>query len=243
MECILLQDNHIKIEYCEVEQAEKSFYTFTLDQGHFKLDYLLAHDFLCNEEHQAYRIMITIEQEYLSKYGNFTTIPEQKRPCCALQIQIYELLHCKLQGAQKLLFLESSVLFILHLLKNDNTHTASPCLFDDKTHESLCIKVKHAQEYILENLSDKLSIALIATKVGTNENYLKRQFKLIMGCTIFEFIRENRMIKAKYLLQNTDKQVKEIALETGYSSISSFSQSFKKFFGFSPKTINQETFS
>jgi AraC-like DNA-binding protein len=45
------------------------------------------------------------------------------------------------------------------------------------------------------------------------------------------------MEKAKHLLLHTDKTIGDIALMTGYASVSSFSQSFKNYFGITPGGI------
>ncbi|MBP6624476.1 MAG: helix-turn-helix transcriptional regulator, partial [Chitinophagaceae bacterium] len=95
-------------------------------------------------------------------------------------------------------------------------------------------KIQQAKKYILENLSNNLTIPIIATNVGTNQCYLKKGFKEVYEQTIFEFIQENRMIKAKYLLQSANSNITEIADMVGYSSLSSFSQSYKNYFGISP---------
>jgi AraC-like DNA-binding protein len=42
------------------------------------------------------------------------------------------------------------------------------------------------------------------------------------------------MIKAKHLLQIANPNITEIAYSVGYSSLSSFSQSYKNYFGISP---------
>jgi AraC-like DNA-binding protein len=66
-------------------------------------------------------------------------------------------------------------------------------------------------------LDENITIPILSNLVGTNQCYLKKGFKEVTGKTIFEFIQENRMEKAKYLLQNSDKTIGEIALLTGYA--------------------------
>lgn len=95
-------------------------------------------------------------------------------------------------------------------------------------------KMQLAKNYIIDNLSTNLTIPIIASAVGTNQCYLKKGFKEVFNQTIFEFIRENRMIKAKYLLENTSQNITEIAFAVGYASLSSFSQAYKNYFGITP---------
>lgn|GEM_PF-1538454 len=233
-------NHHISIQYKEIDPVEGSFYTFKSLEDNYEMDYVLGNDFFLDLKEKSYRIKVKIKKDYVKKYGDFGTNEEPIKPSCALQIQFYEIVQCQLKGLNRVLFMESSILFILHLLQK-GAQLESPCLScQTKNNESLCMKVKMAQEYILSHLSENLTIPSIAMKVGTNQNYLKKQFKEILGCTIFEFIRENRMTKAKFLLINTTKQIEEIALESGYSSISSFSQAFKSFYGFSPSSLTKE---
>ena len=91
-----------------------------------------------------------------------------------------------------------------------------------------------AKNYIIENIANNITIPIIANAVGTNQCYLKNGFKEIFNQTIFEFLQENRMIKAKYLLENTSQNITEIAFGVGYASLSSFSQAYKNYFGITP---------
>ncbi len=95
-------------------------------------------------------------------------------------------------------------------------------------------KINLAKKYILDNLSDTLTIPLIAGNIGTNQCYLKKGFKEVYNQTIFEFIQENRSIKARHLLQKPNANITEIAYDVGYSSLSSFSQAYKNYFGINP---------
>ncbi|MDZ7614307.1 MAG: helix-turn-helix domain-containing protein [Flavobacteriaceae bacterium] len=54
------------------------------------------------------------------------------------------------------------------------------------------------------------------------------------GKTIYEFVIENRMVKANHLLKNTDKKLFEISEIVGYASTSSFSKAYSNYFGVNP---------
>ena len=50
------------------------------------------------------------------------------------------------------------------------------------------------------------------------------------------------MIKARHLLQNHNPNITEIAHDVGYSSLSSFSQAYKNYFGISPTEQLKQVF-
>lgn len=82
-----------------------------------------------------------------------------------------------------------------------------------------------------------LTIADLARRVGTNECYLKQQFKAHMGQTVAQFIRQCRMANAVVLLAQGIWQLQEIACFVGYRSPSHFSKVFKEIHGYAPSDV------
>ena len=96
--------------------------------------------------------------------------------------------------------------------------------------------------YIEENLSEKLSLKIIAEKAHFSPFHFHRLFKIIVGETLHNFINRKRIEKAaSYLLHQKEKNSTEIAEKVGFSNLSSFSKSFKKFYGISPNKFKKES--
>ena len=95
-------------------------------------------------------------------------------------------------------------------------------------------KITRARELLLEHIGNPITIKTLSRKVAMNECYLKKGFKEIYGCTIFEFYQSQRMDHAKYLLYEKGLSVTEVSMLLGYSSISHFSTAFKKHTGLKP---------
>lgn len=94
-----------------------------------------------------------------------------------------------------------------------------------------------AKEIILARLHDPLSLPDLAQQIGTNERYLKDHFKTMFGTTVFGFIHDVRMDRARELLGQGDKSVAQVARLLGYKHASHFSSVFKKQFGVTPKEV------
>ncbi|MGL1891259.1 MAG: AraC family transcriptional regulator [Spirochaetaceae bacterium] len=88
--------------------------------------------------------------------------------------------------------------------------------------------------YILTNLQNKISLEDIAKEVNVNPSYLSRVFKKEMGYTISKYIREKRVIEAKWMLTNTDDSITDIALNLGFEDVNYFTKVFKKERGITP---------
>ena len=96
--------------------------------------------------------------------------------------------------------------------------------------------------YIEENLSEKLTLEIISEKAHFSPFHFHRLFKVIVRETVNNFINRKRIEKAAaYLLYQNDKNITEIAELVGYQNLSSFSKSFKKFYGLSPQKFKEES--
>lgn len=96
--------------------------------------------------------------------------------------------------------------------------------------------------YIEENLSEPLSLKIIAEKAHFSTFHFHRLFKIIVGETVHNFIIRKRIEKAaSYLLYQKSKNITEVAAQVGFGNLSAFSKSFKKFYGISPNKFKEES--
>jgi len=90
-------------------------------------------------------------------------------------------------------------------------------------------------EYINENLHEKsLSVSGICQAFFISESTLMRNIKKMTGISTSEYIKLQRLEKAKDYLLHSEKSIKEIAAECGFTTQYYFSNSFKKKYGCSP---------
>ncbi len=183
-----------------------------------------------------YEFQIKVEKSYFEKYNEQLEFNIEKQSiCCNTQAKLFDIINCKLHGIQRKIYLESHILFLVYQTQKNNlifNLNCGGCAIINKPIEAA--KIQKAKLYILENIQNIITIPIVAEYVGTNQCYLKKGFKEIFNQTIFEFIQENRMIKAKHLLQESQTSIADVAQSVGYSSTSSFSQSYKNYFGISP---------
>ncbi len=89
-------------------------------------------------------------------------------------------------------------------------------------------------DYITAHITEVLSIQFLASRAGYTEYYFSRKFKQEKGCSISEFIRQERIRKAQLLLSSTNMSIIDICNELCFSSRSYFSDTFQKVTGESP---------
>ncbi|NIG56175.1 AraC family transcriptional regulator [Chitinophaga sp. Cy-1792] len=88
--------------------------------------------------------------------------------------------------------------------------------------------------YIQENLSEPLTMESVCHQFNTSERTLTRLFRATMDISFFQYLKLARMAKAMGYLIETDKTISEIAWDTGYNSVSAFSNTFFKLVGKRP---------
>lgn len=103
-------------------------------------------------------------------------------------------------------------------------------------------KMRKARDIINNSLDkDFPSLKDFALQLGTNEFKLKYGFKELYGTTVHRFLKEERMIKSKMMIQYSGQALKKIAQLTGFKSIAHFSRTFKKRFGYSPSELRKKS--
>lgn len=138
-----------------------------------------------------------------------------------------------LKGIARKLFLEAKTLELLAIqienYKNIKVNS-SIGIKDKKIKKLYAIK-----QLVKDNLEKNFSIKELSREVALNENILKKEFKRVFGYSINQFSTNEKMDKAKGLLQSTQLPIYQIAEEVGYKNATHFSAAFKRCFGKTPK--------
>ncbi len=79
----------------------------------------------------------------------------------------------------------------------------------------------------------------LSTEIGLSRVHVYRKIKHLTGLSVSEFIRNIKLNKAVVLLRESGKSISEVAYETGFSSPSYFSKSFKDYLKISPSEFVQ----
>jgi len=90
-------------------------------------------------------------------------------------------------------------------------------------------------DYINLNFDNQLSLSLIAKNIDINASHLSRQFKKETNMTVTEFINKRRIQEAKFLIDQNNNSITEIALLVGYENHNYFCKVFKQITTLTPK--------
>ena len=129
-------------------------------------------------------------------------------------------------------WLESSELFRLFSYLEDEKKQLS--VLGDASGTEIRI-VGQALEYMKRNLSKKCTLAEIAESVHLSPFYFHTVFRRLRGETPQVCLKRLRIEKAVELLLTSDRQIRSIAEECGFSSQSHFTEVFRKAMDLPPR--------
>ena len=108
------------------------------------------------------------------------------------------------------------------------------------TSEEHIKRIRKVLNHIDQNLQDDLSLEKLAEIGAYSAFHFHRIFRGIIGETLQEYINRNRMEKSAMLLSHQkQKSIEDIFSEVGFKSNSTFSKTFKKYFGVSPSVFRE----
>ena len=132
-------------------------------------------------------------------------------------------------------FITSNMYMILSVLYKNNLFVDNEKLFKNKKEIERLLPVL---EYIDTHYGESISLSKLSSILNLNEYYFCRLFKKTMGSTATDYINFVRTNYAKKLLF-TEKTIIEISYETGFSSLSYFNRTFKKYFQYPPSVYKK----
>ena len=112
-----------------------------------------------------------------------------------------------------------------------------PCLRcrpDDAAMRSTKVAVRRAKTIFDAHFADRRRLRQELDALGLRQNRLIRLFREEYGVTPAAYVTSLRIAKAVELLADADRTVTEVAVSSGFGSVSSFCSSFRRARGLTP---------
>ncbi|MBI9051275.1 MAG: AraC family transcriptional regulator [Anaerolineaceae bacterium] len=100
--------------------------------------------------------------------------------------------------------------------------------------------INRIYKHIETHLVDKIDIGEMAAIAGFSEFHFQRLFKKMLGISAHQFVRHVRLVSAAKRIAASDDSISDIAYQSGYGTLQSFSREFSKAFQYSPRAFRKK---
>lgn len=114
-------------------------------------------------------------------------------------------------------------------VKTIELNTLNDDLNEDKQH-----KIQRAVEYVNENYSQNINMALVSNEVSMNYTFFSETFKEVVGESFVDYLKLIRINMAKKLLRTSNISISKVSEEVGFNNEKHFSKTFKIITGQTP---------
>lgn len=97
------------------------------------------------------------------------------------------------------------------------------------------LRMRELRDFLDDDAAAGLSLDAIASRIGSNPSTLQRNFRAVYGMTVFEYLRERNLRRAREALERGGVSVAEAADIAGYGSAANFATAYRRCFGITPR--------
>jgi AraC-like DNA-binding protein len=169
--------------------------------------------------------------------GDISELSQHNLPISfAMHQCIRDIMNNRFTGGLKLLFLQSKCVELLAMQAQmyEDAVRNSPVICKSD-YDKECIM--YAKDYLLQHAIHPPSLTELAKIAGINEFKLKQGFKEVFNTTVYGYLTDYKLNKARNLLLGGEIAIKEVADRLGYSSVQHFNTAFRKKFGIPPGKV------
>lgn len=144
---------------------------------------------------------------------------------------------CSETGGGLVMDLKTSLLSLLNLYRKGLNQLNYVKSLKNAPYQQTLLKIM--QEVTIDPNKLQHSVSYFARKHNLSESTLKRAFKAYFKIPLASFVTGECMKKGAWLSRNDELSIDDIAFEVGYAEKSGFIRAFKRYFGKTPKQLQE----
>lgn len=102
------------------------------------------------------------------------------------------------------------------------------------------LRVRDAMD---RHYAEALDVAALARLACMSQSHFSRRFKVVFGETPHRYLQRRRVERSMAMLRDTRAPVTEVAMAVGFTSLGTFSRTFREIVGRSPRDYRSQAVS
>lgn len=161
------------------------------------------------------------------------SVKDKKRSYQKLRAIFQQLVYYSVSGKHKTSCIEQSILYRL-LDELIEKHLITVLMSDDD------IRINKILNYIHRNFQNSLSLSELAEQMFISTSTLSRILKKHTGTNFADYVNNIRIKYAAQELKNSDKNITQVAVDSGFSNLSVFNRIFKEAYFLTPSDYRKK---
>jgi len=100
-------------------------------------------------------------------------------------------------------------------------------------------RIREVVAYLHQHFTEEIELSHLSKIASMNKSYFSSYFKTVMNKTVTSYVESLRLQEACRLIRTTQKTLTEIALASGFNSVSYFNRAFSKNYSLSPSAYRK----
>lgn len=201
------------------------------------------------------RIFILFDTGILAPVTGMRQLLHSLQPFVVITSDAFPLLHERLQHDIETIIKEydtnapyaeaaiwSVILTMLATLGRTSIYRASHTRqFLENARQEHVGRLMEVCNYITDHIEDNLDMDKLASIAGFSKFHFSRLFKEFTGSSVHEYLTEQRLAMAEQLLADATLSVTDVAMRSGFGSLSTFTRVFKSKWNMTPTAYQSMT--
>ena len=107
--------------------------------------------------------------------------------------------------------------------------------------EDLNRRLLRARDAMDRAYAEPLDVPTVAAVAHISEAHFSRSFRAAFGETPHRYLQRRRVERAMFLLTSTDREVTDVCMDVGFTSLGTFSRTFRDIVGRSPSDFRRKS--
>jgi AraC-like DNA-binding protein len=100
--------------------------------------------------------------------------------------------------------------------------------------EDMNRRLLRARDAMDRNYAEPLDVPAVAAVAHVSEAHFIRSFRAVFGETPHRYLQRRRVERSMFLLRETDRSIIDVCLDVGFTSLGTFSRTFREIVGEAP---------
>jgi AraC-like DNA-binding protein len=100
--------------------------------------------------------------------------------------------------------------------------------------EDMNRRLLRARDAMDRNYAEPLDVPAVAAVAHVSEAHFIRSFRAVFGETPHRYLQRRRVERSMFLLRETDRSITDVCLDVGFTSLGTFSRTFREIVGEAP---------